>query len=222
MRDLRAVIINPATEDYHMHSLNYSDGMNTIDEIVQFAGKIGLKKIAITDHSQFVLDMSSYYKKSPRTLINKWINVHNDLEVIFGVEGDLLDSKGNICIDIQGAKGNFNILSYHPESYSKDKTTVVEGFVNAMQNHRKDISLIGHVCLGINNNSAEQIISEANKYQIPLELDSKYFIPSPNKWRVLLDNADRMYINSDAHTLHELRDSQKKAREILQDMGYKI
>jgi histidinol phosphatase-like PHP family hydrolase len=49
-------ILNTMGEDYHMHSINYSDGMNTIDEIVQYAGKIGLKKITITDHSQFMLD----------------------------------------------------------------------------------------------------------------------------------------------------------------------
>ena len=31
-------IINLGAEDYHMHSLNYSDGMNTVDEIVKSAG----------------------------------------------------------------------------------------------------------------------------------------------------------------------------------------
>ena len=37
-------IINPGNEDYHIHSINFSDGLNTIDEIVKFAGEIGLTK----------------------------------------------------------------------------------------------------------------------------------------------------------------------------------
>lgn len=46
-------ILNPGNSgDFHMHSINFSDGFNTIDELVIHAGKIGLKKIAITDHSQ--------------------------------------------------------------------------------------------------------------------------------------------------------------------------
>ena len=49
-------VLNTIHEDYHVHSLNYSDGMNTIDEIVQYAGKIGMKKIVITDHSQALID----------------------------------------------------------------------------------------------------------------------------------------------------------------------
>ncbi|MCX6168152.1 MAG: PHP domain-containing protein [Ignavibacteriales bacterium] len=56
-------IINPGNEDYHIHSLNYSDGMNTVDEIVKFAGEIGLTKITITDHCQMHLDIRKFVKK---------------------------------------------------------------------------------------------------------------------------------------------------------------
>jgi len=52
-------ILNPGnTSDLHMHTITFSDGFNTIDEIVIHAGKVGLKKIAITDHSQFAIDKS--------------------------------------------------------------------------------------------------------------------------------------------------------------------
>jgi len=43
-------LINPES-DLHTHSLQFSDGLNTIDELVWMAGKLGLKKLAITDHS---------------------------------------------------------------------------------------------------------------------------------------------------------------------------
>ena len=62
-------ILNTIHEHYHMHSLNYSDGMNTIDEIVQYAGKIWLKKIAITDHSQAMLDKQKLNMKHYRSSV---------------------------------------------------------------------------------------------------------------------------------------------------------
>ena len=79
-------VLNTMNEDYHMHSINYSDGMNTIDEIVQYAGKIGLKKITITDHSQFMLDGKNFGTRNRRVHTNRWKNIYNDVEVNFGIE----------------------------------------------------------------------------------------------------------------------------------------
>jgi histidinol phosphatase-like PHP family hydrolase len=79
-------ILNTIHEDYHIHSLNYSDGMNTIDEIVQYAGKIGMKEIAIVDHSQVELDHDHIAKKNRRNFVRRRKNMHNDVKVIFGVE----------------------------------------------------------------------------------------------------------------------------------------
>jgi histidinol phosphatase-like PHP family hydrolase len=60
--------------------------MHTIDEIVQYAGKIGLKKIVITDHSQFLLDTKKIPRRNRRSHITRRKNVHNDVEVLWGVE----------------------------------------------------------------------------------------------------------------------------------------
>ena len=59
-------IVNPRGEDYHMHSLNFSDGLATINELVQFAGFLGLKKIAITDHSRDATNKLGFNRKSIR------------------------------------------------------------------------------------------------------------------------------------------------------------
>ena len=95
-------IINPGNEDFHMHSINFSDGFNTIDEIVKYAGEIGLSKIAITDHNQAYLDQKNFPRRTYRHIIKRWQNVINDVEVVFGVEADILNSKGDVCSDIQG------------------------------------------------------------------------------------------------------------------------
>ena len=38
--NIKDKIINLDNRDYHMHSMNFSDGFNTVDEMVKFAGEI--------------------------------------------------------------------------------------------------------------------------------------------------------------------------------------
>ncbi len=93
-------ILNTLYEDYHVHSLNYSDGMNTIDEVVKFAWESGMKKLVFTDYSQFVLDKNHIGFKNRRSHITRWKNVFNDVDVLFGVEWDLMNESGECCFDI--------------------------------------------------------------------------------------------------------------------------
>jgi len=93
-------------------SITFSDGFNSIDEIVKYAGEIGLRKIAITDHSQASLDYYKIARKTFRAIINRWKNVYNNVEVIFGVEGDILNDEGDVCVDIDGFKSDFVILRF--------------------------------------------------------------------------------------------------------------
>lgn len=50
-KDLLEKIINFDARDFHMHTSSFSDGLNTIDELVGFATKLGFEEICITDHS---------------------------------------------------------------------------------------------------------------------------------------------------------------------------
>jgi histidinol phosphatase-like PHP family hydrolase len=215
-------ILNTEKEDYHIHSLNFSDGMNTVDEIVQFAGKMGLKKIVIIDHS-----CAASKPLCHRSRIDRWKNVHNDVDVSFGVEADLLNERGDICATIESderfetkVSERFIILSYHKDAYSGDKSKVADGFINAMKQYGKKINIIGHVCVDISESAAKKVILEANKHKIPLEIDGRYFLKAPELWDVLMKNADQIYINSDAHTLWEMQELRKKAIELLKKNGY--
>lgn len=53
-----------------------------------------------------------------RINIKRWENVFNDVKVRFGIEGDLLNEKGDICDHIQNKKSDFLILSTHTSSYT--------------------------------------------------------------------------------------------------------
>ena len=123
-------IIN-LNRDYHSHSLNYSDGLNTIDEMVRFAGELGLEELALTDHSQAALDQHRLVKKNFRKSIDRWKNVHNSVSVRFGVEADLLNEGGEICAHIQGLESDFLVLSAHSDVYRGNRSKVTEGYIRA-------------------------------------------------------------------------------------------
>ena len=131
-------IINTIQEDYHIHSLNYSDWFNTTDEIVQYAAKIWLKKIVITDHSQAAMDINKLALKNWRNTIKRRKNVHNDVEVAFGIEWDLLDEEWNCCLNIQWKESDFCILSCHSDIFQWDLKNITQSYINAIhKNHEK-------------------------------------------------------------------------------------
>ncbi|MCJ7552368.1 MAG: PHP domain-containing protein, partial [Ignavibacteriaceae bacterium] len=184
-------IINPGNEDFHIHSLNYSDGMNTIDEIVKFSGEIGLTKIAITDHCQEHLTKRNLIKKNHYNIIDRWKNVYNEVDVKFGVEADLLNEDGDVCMEIQGITSEIILLSSHPAPiYSGNPTSITEGYLNAIERFHKNISFLAHPCSIYFEDYIDIIaITElCNNYEIPMELNCANLV---NK-RTNLKNLQRM------------------------------
>jgi len=231
MKDLKERIVNLDDRDYHMHSSSFSDGIPTINEIVQFAWSIWLTEIAITDHSQAAIEMfrEKYNMSAWSTAffsLKRWENVYNDVNVIFGVEWDLLDEEWNVCFNIQWHEPDFIILSAHKSIYKSDKETVTKWTINAIKKYHNKIKLIWHPC---NNNDfwqyydIEKLVEVANEYNIPLEFNAKNFV----RWKTdlekldyLLKNTNQIYLNSDAHTLYELKTVRKKAIQFLYDEWY--
>jgi histidinol phosphatase-like PHP family hydrolase len=225
----KPIIMNTEKEDYHVHSFNYSDSMATVDEIARFAGELGLKKIVITDHSQAALEREGYTKKSGRGLIRekRWENVHNDVEISFGVEADLLNEEGDICADIQGiqVQGEFVILSYHKNVYKGDKERLTEAFINAIHRHKDMIKSIGHLFVGCDKIDILKVVEAANQHNIPLELNCRYLVSGRTSvdmsaLKLILSKADSIYVNSDAHTLWELKELRKLGFKFLEENGF--
>lgn len=217
-------IINLGPQDYHMHSLNFSDGFATINEIVQMAGRFGLTEIAITDHSQVAITVSGLAQKGHRGIIERWRNVYNDTNVIFGVEGDLLNEDGDICDNIQGKTSDFLILSMHHEVYKGDFKKITEAYLRAIERHGKRIAFLGHPFIerGTEHLDIGALTDAANEHGIPLELNCRYLVAGGNakNMRIMLKKADRIYVNSDAHTLHELKVLRGLGFAFLREEGY--
>jgi len=203
-------ILNTINEDYHMHSINWSDGMCTVDEIVQYVGWIWMKKIAITDHSQVEQDKDGFVRKTWRSHKNRWKNIYNDVEVVFGVEWDLLDEEWNCCLDIQWKESDFCILSCHNEVYEWDYKNITQAYINAIHKNHKKINLMWHICSKFTSKylDLDVLAKVLNQYQIPIELNCYYL----HKERTDCEKLNKLihlveawvYVNSDMHVLNDL------------------
>lgn len=216
--------------DFHIHSL-FSDWLNTIDEIVKYAWEIWLKKIAITDHSDATMKKYKekfwiYQSYSKYIFDIAWKNIWNDVEVVFWVEADLLNKNWDVCFTIQWIESEFNILALHKWLYEDDYNSITEWFINAIEKYHDKIDLIAHlddVFQWAEYVDIEKIVNCANKYNIPFEFNAYTFInwnSDEKKLRYILDNANEIYINSDAHSLYQLRDYRKIVFDYLKENWY--
>jgi hypothetical protein len=67
------------------------------------------------------------------------------------------------------------------------------------------------------------VVEIANNYHIPLELNAKTLHRGNaiiEKLDYMLENADEIYVNSDAHTLRGMKELRKSAFEYLKQKGY--
>lgn len=219
-------IVNPGKEDYHIHSLNFSDGMSTVDEIVKFAGEIGMTKITITDHCQWHIDKRNFILKNYYSMLDRWKNIHNNVEVKFGIEADLLNESGDVCMDIQGITSETMILSSHPYPiYSGDPNKINLGYSNAIERYHNKITFIGHPCSKYFEKYINilELTEVCNKYEIPMEFNCANFANNRtnlNNLKIMLDNCNQIYVNSDAHTLNEIKDLRDIGFLFLSENGY--
>lgn len=215
-------IVNPWNEDFHMHSLNFSDGIHTVDEIVKYAWEIGLSKIAITDHSQFCLDVGGLAKKGLRKITARWKNVHNAVEVKFWVECDIKDDEWNVCRDIQWVESDFSILSLHKSIFTGNIKNVTQVITTCIKKHHDKIQFLCHPCKKWTSEflDIEALVKVANEYKVPLEFNCANLVnwkTDLEKEKIMLSLADQVYVNSDAHTLWELKNVRQEGFEWLKE-----
>lgn len=218
-------ILNLDERDYHMHSLNFSDWANTIDEIVKFAWEIWMKEIAITDHSTESIKVGSSVPPSSRWHSLRWKNIHNNVNVIFWVEWDILNEEWDCCLDINWTKSDFVSLSLHEKVFNWDFENVNIAYENAIKRYHDKIKFICHPCLKRTSMylDVKKLCEIANEYNIPLEINWAWLM----SWKMNLDKHsemlkywNRFYINSDAHNLYEIKEARKFAINYLKENWY--
>lgn len=229
MKNILNKIINFNSTDFHMHTASFSDGLNSIDELVAYAWKIWMSEICITDHSDATrekFESKWMFGTAGRWSLPTYENLQNDVKVHFWVEWDVLDKTGESCFLIQWLKSDFCILSAHAGVYKDSPETVTDATIKAMEKYWDKIKFIGHpTCNGQFGKYYDllRLVEAANYWKIPLELNGK----SVSRWksdeknvRYLLENADNIYFNSDAHNLADLKNYRPAVANILYGWWY--
>jgi len=210
-------LINPES-DLHTHSMQFSDGLNTIDELVWMAGKLGLKKLAITDHSDArPMPLIAY-----RVVLNRYRNVINDVEVVFGVEADLVNEDGDICTTIQKQESEFVLLSAHPDTYKGDPKRITEAWLKAIERHHDRLQFLGHPCDYFPYLEIAKVTRAANQYGLPLEINTSNLTTGRTNLKIsdeMVALAERIVVNSDAHSLADMT-TRTSGLEYLRNGGY--
>ena len=217
-------IINNPTQDFHLHSLNFSDGLNTIDEIVKFAEQIGLTKIAITDHSTAVQNPQDICRKHSRFTLKRWKNIFNQVEVSFGVEGDLLNEYGDVCLDYFGTDAEVVILSAHSVVYGGDFSKINQAYDLAIKRYGEKIKFLGHPCAKYFEQYLDirELIKLANDHGIPMEFNCANFFRNRTNlanMEKMFEFADQIIVNTDSHTVTEMVELSHAGWDYLKKQG---
>lgn len=223
-------IINAGlTGDYHIHTSTISDGLNSLDEMVVQAGKLKLKEIAVTDHSQAYMHSHGMKINTHYNILSsgRWKNIHNTVNVIFGVEADLLNERGDMCDDIQGICPEFVILSTHKNVYRGDLEKIKKGYLAAIDRHGSRINLLGHLYSRsfsqfLNPDDILEVVNAANSANIAMELNCSHLVNAKiceANLKAMLTACEFLYVNSDAHTLYELSDLRREGFKYLSEVG---
>ncbi len=196
--------------DTHIHS-KYSDGANSIDEIVEYAEQLGYEWIIVCDHSQSLkvaggVEIRDLYKKIDEI---KSLNKKNKIKILCGQEVDIL-SDGKLDYPNEILKElDFVIAAIHT-GFKQSEEQITERILKAMDN--KYVHSISHPTGRLlNKRSAykiniSKIIEQAGKNAVMLEINA---FPE----RLDLDDVNSKYakehnvvlsIGTDAHHISQM------------------
>ena len=202
--------------DYHTHT-KYSHGKGTIEENVLEAISKGIKTIGISDHGYkhlaYGIKLNDIYKM--REEIDKLNEKYSNIEILLGMECNILDSYGNIDINDKIIENcDYIMAGYHfastPTSLKsmlnhcnnymikneKSKDYNTKAIINAMKNN--DIFIITHP--GDKGDVyIEEIAKIAKNTDTRLEINSSHGFLNSSQLVKIKSIGNKFIIGSDAH-----------------------
>ncbi len=101
--------------DYHTHTV-FSHGQGTIEDNVKAAIEKGLTGIAITDHGPGHLTFGIKRKNVPvmRAEIDRLKRIYPEMEILLGIEANIINKNNNLDITIEESKlFDYILAGYH-------------------------------------------------------------------------------------------------------------
>ncbi len=194
--------------DFHMHT-NWSDGINPLEEVVEFSFRMGYQYIVIGDHSQSARvanGLTPERYKEQWKLIDKLNEVYNEkgFYILKGCEVDILPD-GSLDLPDEILEGfDFVVASIHSR-FNQDNTYRI---LKAMENPY--VNLIGHPT-GKSPGQREsypldmdRVIQTAKETGTALEINTFRIDLSPENIRRCVEEGVIMAIVTDAHSTAHL------------------
>jgi len=203
--------------DYHTHT-NYTHGKSTIEENVAQAEKLGMKEIAITDHSYLGYN---HIRKGDLQKMRQEIDAIKDkynVKILLGIEANLMSRSGDLDIsddelkDLDlvvlgfhkfskvGVKEFFkfvlpNLLKKKPTKEQIERNT--QAYINAMDKHR--VSIVAHPGYAGCAVDYVRLAEECAKRNIYIELNGKRINFDKDELIAMAKTGVKFVIDSDAH-----------------------
>jgi len=194
--------------DLHLHS-NWSDGVNSIEQIAGKAVELGYEYIAITDHSKslgIARGLSVEKLAEQGEFIRDLDRKQESLQILSGIEADILASGDLDYPDEILAERDVVVASIH-SGFKQDGPKITGRIISAMKNQHVDV--IAHPTgrlIGRRDPYAvnmDEIFAAAVKYGTALEINS-----SPDRLdlndvyvRKAKELGIKICINTDAHDI---------------------
>lgn len=202
--------------DYHTHTI-YSHGKGTIEENVKVAISKGIKTIGISDHGYKHMTYGVKAKDiaKMREEIDKLNEKYSEINILLGMECNILDEKGNIDIsDKFESYLDYIMAGYHFGSTPKNLKGIINHFdnftvrserakehntnaiINAMRNN--DIFIITHP--GDKGDVyIEEIAKAAKQTDTRLEINSSHGFLNVEQLKTIKHLENKLIVGSDAH-----------------------
>jgi DNA polymerase (family X) len=192
--------------DFHMHT-TWSDGQNSIREMIEAARRRGYQYIAITDHTQSTTIANG---NTPKELLAEIAEIdaaardYDDIRVLKGAEVDIL-SDGSLDLPFAVLDQlDWIVVSIHA-GFQQPKEQITERVIRAMETGYPNV--FAHPTGRILGERAgyeidlEQVIAAAKKYSVRLELNaSPYRLDLNSYWlRVARQAGVGFVISTDSH-----------------------
>ena len=146
--------------DLHCHT-DWSDGMNTIEEMAKAAKQLGHSYLAITDHSKRVTMAGGL---NDERLLQQWEEVDQlngklkGFQLLKGVEVDILEGGGLDISDEVLAQGDWIVASVH-YGQNQSRERITQRVLEALENPH--VSALGH--------PTGRLLNRRKPYEIDME-----------------------------------------------------
>lgn len=199
--------------DLHIHS-DWSDGVNSIEQIIGKAGEMGYEYVAITDHSKSLgiarglsVERLADQEKYIRELNQKTAGI----QVFAGIEADILVG-GDLDYPDDILAGRDVVVASVHSGFRQDKAKLTGRVTSAMKN--KHVDIVAHPTgrlIGRRDPYAidmDEVFEAAAKYGTALEINS-----SPDRLdlndkyvRKAVEMGIKISVNTDAHEISRMEE----------------